>query len=61
MTLPRSQVKEKIIDNSEITSVLREDPVIFDFVSCFYNAQYEVFFEKLIILSDNFLDKDKFF
>lgn len=36
LVLDRLKIKEKIINNSEIQSVLREDPVIYNFVNCIY-------------------------
>lgn len=38
MTLPRLKLKEKIMENSEIVAVLREDKIIYDFVFSFYDA-----------------------
>lgn len=60
ITLPRQKIKEKIIKNSEIVAVLREDKVIYDFVSSVYEANYNVFFEKLVILTEQFISKDEF-
>ena len=36
LVLDRLEIKKKIINNSEIQSVLREDKVIFDFVNSIY-------------------------
>jgi len=60
ITLSRQKIKEKIINNSEIVAVLREDKTIFDFVYSVYDANYNVFFENLIVLTENFIAKDQF-
>lgn len=54
------KIKEKIINNSEIISVLKEDKVIYDFVFHIYEAHYKDFFEKLVILTEKFIEKDEF-
>lgn len=60
ITLPRQKIKEKIINNSEIIAVLREDKIIYNFVFSFYDALYNQFFEKLIVLTEEFISKDEF-
>lgn len=60
VTLSRKEIKNKIINNSEIIAVLREDSVIYDFVFSFYDAHYDQFFDKLVILVEKFLSKDEF-
>ena len=40
LVLDRLKIKEKIINNSEIQAVLREDLVIFNFVNCIYESEY---------------------
>ena len=58
--LDRSEVKEKIIGNSEILAVLREDKEIYNYVFTFYESNYENFFSSLINLTEKFIGKDKF-
>lgn len=39
--MPRKVINEKIMKNSEITTVLREDKVLKNFVSSIYDANYD--------------------
>lgn len=48
MVLPRSEIKEKIINNSEILCIIRENPVLEGFLSAYYKCQYKEFFVQFL-------------
>jgi 26S proteasome regulatory subunit N7 len=56
--LPRKEIREKIMQNPEINSILKEFPVLNDFRSAVFNMNYLKFFELLIRLSDEYLSTD---
>lgn len=56
--LPRKDIREKIMQNPEINSVLKEFPVLNDFRNAVFNMNYLKFFELLIRLSDEYLAVD---
>ena len=45
MTLPRSEIKEKIINNSEVLSIIRDSPDLEGLLNAYYKCQYKDFFK----------------
>lgn len=60
LTLPRREVKEKLISNSEIIGVLNENQVLSDFVTATFNSDHSRFFETLMKLDEKFFQTDRF-
>ena len=60
LTLPRSEVSEKIVGNSEILAVLFENKPLHDFLFSLYNSKYNQYFEAFLTLQDKFVSCDKF-
>ncbi len=60
LTLPRKTVKEKIIDNSDVVSILLENSLLQDFIFSFYQSNYQGFFKILLRITERDLDNDKF-
>jgi 26S proteasome regulatory subunit N7 len=60
LTLNRKDIKKKIIDNSEIISVLREDDLLYNFVFSFFNCDYSNFFKNLTSMTENYILKDNY-
>lgn len=58
LTLPRKEISEKIINNSEMLSVLYEDKVMSDFVFSLYQSKYKEYFQNLLNVVENFVKKD---
>ena len=51
VTLQRKELKGKVIDNSDIVGVLREDAVLYDYLFSLYERRYSDFFGNLSELS----------
>lgn len=47
VTLQRKDLRAKIIDNSEIIAVLREDKVLYDYLFSLYERRYSDFFKNI--------------
>jgi len=47
VTHPRKNLKSKVIDNSEIVAVLREDEVLYEYIFSLYERRYHDFFKSL--------------
>lgn len=47
VTLHRKDIRKKILDNSEIVSILREDPLLEGFINAFYGREYGRYFSCL--------------
>lgn len=58
LELPRKDVREKLVQNAEINSVLNETPLLKKFVQTIYGMQYRQFFSVLIELNDQVLTQD---
>lgn len=58
LELPRKEVREKLVQNAEINSVLNETPLLKKFVQTIYGMQYRQFFSVLIELNDQVLTQD---
>lgn len=52
LTLDRVSLKEKIIDSSEVMSVINKIPHLQSFLNAFYNGEYKTFFTELLPLTD---------
>lgn len=62
ITVDRVTLKNKIIDNSDVLTCIREIPNLQNFLESFYNGNYRVFFEEFYIViqrtaNDFFLGK----
>lgn len=51
VTLQRKELKAKVIDNSDIIAVLREDATLYDYLFSLYERRYRDFFGNLSKLS----------
>ena len=60
LALPRREVKEKLVGNPEIISVLNENKVLSDFVFATFNSNYHQFFPALLKLDESFFQNDRF-
>ena len=60
VSLPRHEVKEKLIMNSEVISVLNEDKLLSEFVFTIYESRYSSFFQVLLQVNDCLLTTDRF-
>lgn len=58
LELPRKDIRERIIQNAEINSVLNETPLLKKLVQTVYGMNYKQFFEVLIQVSDEVLKED---
>lgn len=56
--LHRKEVREKIITNAEIISVLNEHDLLKQFTQTIFESNYKVFFELLLKLNEELLSKD---
>lgn len=45
MTLSRQEIKEKLVNNSEVLTVIRENPRLECFLEAYYKCQYNNFFK----------------
>ena len=52
MTLPRSEIKEKIINNSEVLCIIRENADLEGFLNAYYRCQYQDFFKYFLRIID---------
>jgi 26S proteasome regulatory subunit N7 len=52
LTLDRVSLKEKVIDSSEVLSVINKIPHLQTFLNAFYNGDYKTFFTSLLPLTD---------
>lgn len=60
ISLPRVDLREKVVKGSEILEVLHGSPDIQEFLFSLYNCQYAKFFEKLAWV-ENFMKTDRLF
>lgn len=58
LELPRKDLREKLVQNAEINSVLNETPLLKKFLQTIYGMQYKQFFSVLIELNDQVLIQD---
>lgn len=58
LSLDRVSLKEKIIDSSEVLSVIGNIPHLQTFLNAFYDGEYRAFFQSLLHLVDR-LSKDR--
>lgn len=45
MTLSRQEIKEKLVNNSEVLTVIRENQNLDAFLTAYYKCQYSNFFK----------------
>lgn len=60
VSLPRQDVKKRILDNSEVVAVLREDPLLEGFLDALYHRKYRAYFPALVRLAEQRIDADPF-
>lgn len=60
LTLPRKDVSEKIVGNSEVLAVLFENKTLYDFVFSLYQSKYSKYFESFINLHESLVVHDKY-
>lgn len=53
MTLERKDIKENVLRNSEVLSVIREDKNLHEFLNSFYTCDYAQFFKSLLEVFKN--------
>lgn len=58
LSLDRVSLKEKVIDSSEVLSVINNIPDLQSFLNAFYDGDYHIFFKSLLSLVDR-LTKDR--
>lgn len=56
--LPRKEIRERVMQNPEINSVLKDLPVLNDFRNAVFGMNYRHFFELLVRLNDQYLAPD---
>jgi len=59
VSLPRIQLKEKVINAPDILSVVHKMPVVYSLIQSFYKSNYKDFFSALATISDR-MKEDKF-
>jgi len=60
VSLSRKEVKERLIGNSEVISVLNEDRLLNDFVFTIFDSNYQAFFPVILSLHGQLLETDRF-
>ena len=59
VSLPRIQLKEKVVEAPDVLSVVHRMPVVYSLLKSFYNSNYKEFFTSLASISDR-MKEDKF-
>ena len=52
LSLPRSEIKEKVVEKSEVTTELMRDEVTRNFLDSYYRCKYNEFFPRLLSLHE---------
>jgi|UniRef100_A0A7S4GB25 26S proteasome regulatory subunit N7 len=51
-TLSRVDLKSKVVENSEVLSVMPESPDVHNLLTSIYNCKYDKFFDALVVISE---------
>lgn len=59
LSLSRAEIKEKVVEKSEVTTELMQDETTRNFLEAFYRCKYAEFFPRLLVLS-KLIQEDEF-